>query len=661
MSYVPFTLAWDDHLPVDISFVFDDEKPAGKHGFLTVRDHNFVFEDGSPARFWGTNFNSGANFPPHDQSEMVARRLAKFGVNLIRTHQMDAEWATPNLFTANRSRPKMDTRTLDPDCLERLDYLFHCLKREGIYIYLDLLTYRQFLPGDEVDSVNQLPQAAKPYLYFDPRLIELQKEFNAALWNHVNPYTGLAYKDEPGIVLTELVNEADFFAQKVTVEPYRTRLEAMYRNWAKERAIEILPGPVDFTHPEASMGRFFVSIMQDYNDEMAGHLRKIGVKIPITGTNWTINLGVAAAQREMDFTDSHVYWNYPWSDPPGTVTRKPMVASANNDFVHLCAMRLADRPFFVSEWDHAYPAEYRAESSLALAAVAAFQGWGGCAIHTYRYNTWPPENRIAGGSSAINGVIYRNFFDSFNDPAKFGLFYQAALLLRRGDVSPDPQMTALQVADTPGWELLGAGDLPGLNLIPEQQRVGLTLPGHKTADARSLPADQPSVDPSTGEVHSNTGQLWRSWQRRIGVIDTPRSKVAYGFLGEAGKLSLNGLELEVVTDYAVIALGSLTDNPLEDSPSILLTAVGRCENSTAVYSEDRARLLSAGHSPMMIEAIEAKIVLKTNRPGLKVFVISEHGELATRLPVEYCNGYLCFAIGPQGDWIPSTMFYLIRV
>ena len=57
-----------------------------------------------------------------------------------------------------------------------------------------------------------------------------------------------------------------------------------------------------------------------------------------------------------------------------------------------------------------------------------------------------------------------------------------------------------------------------------------------------------------------------------GWIDTPRSKVAYGFLGEQGKIGMKGLELEVRTDYAVVALGSLTDQPLEDSPSILLTA-----------------------------------------------------------------------------------------
>lgn len=92
-----------------------------------------------------------------------------------------------------------------------------------------------------------------------------------------------------------------------------------------------------------------------------------------------------------------------------------------------------------------------------------------------------------------------------------------------------------------------------------------------------------------------------------------------------------------------------------------MTAVGRCENSDAVYNEDQTRLLKAGHHPVLIEAIEATIHLRTARPNLKVLLISEHGELVIKLPTRYEDGVLTFDIGPQPDWIPSTMYYLIRV
>ena len=74
--YIPMP-AYIDRMPVDISFVFEDEKPAGKHGFLKVDGRSFKFEDGTVAKFWGTNFNGAGCFPEHAYAEKLAKRLAK--------------------------------------------------------------------------------------------------------------------------------------------------------------------------------------------------------------------------------------------------------------------------------------------------------------------------------------------------------------------------------------------------------------------------------------------------------------------------------------------------------------------------------------------------------------------------------------------------------
>jgi hypothetical protein len=661
-TWVPFNLAWDDNVPIDLAFVFEREKPAGKHGFLHVRGDRLVFEDGAEGRFWGTCFNSGANFPPHDYSEMVARRLAKFGCNMVRTHQMDAEWATPNIFQFNRAVPKDNTRSFDPESMERLDYLIYCLKQEGIYVYLDLLTYRQFREGDEVDAVDALGQAAKPYDYFDPRLIALQKEFNRDLWTHTNPYTKLAYKDDPAIALTEIVNESDPFLRFPPVlEPYRSRLETLYRAWAERAGLQVAADKVDFAKPTPQVARFLCQVMKDHYTDMLAHLRGVGVKVPVNGTNWPLCLAVTAAQETADFCDSHTYWNFPlWESPPGTQTA-PMVGATHNAFSTLSLNRRLDKPFFVSEWDQAWPDEWRAESPLAYAAVAAFQGWSGATIHTYRYSTWRGEDRLGGSTSTINGITYRNHFDAFNDPAKFGLFYHAGLLLRRGDVQPGKALTAVQVADDGGaWLTKRATDFPALAALPEAHRVGMALPGEACEADMAVPAEAPSVEHGKGAVLSDTGELWRSWKDRWGWIDTPRTKAAYGFLGEAGVVGLRGLELEVKTDFATIALSSLTDDAIEQSESLLLTAVGRCDNTDARYDADHRLQLDFGHAPVLIEVIEAAVRLKTSRANLKVIVISEHGEFVTRLPTEYRDGVLTFSIGPQPRWNPSTMYYLLR-
>ena len=223
---------------------------------------------------------------------------------------MDAEWSTPSIFQFNRGRPKDNTRSFDLESMDRLDYLIYCLKQEGIYIYLDLLTYRQFRPGDGVDAVDELLQAAKPYTYFDPRLIELQKEFNRDLWTHINPYTGLAYKDDPAIALTELKNESDPFC---TAGPgaYRSRLEALYRAWAEGKELLVDEAKVDFAHPTDQVARFLLQVMKDYYRGMIAHLRDIGVKVPVNGTNWSINLAVTAAQLAADFADFTLLLEFP--------------------------------------------------------------------------------------------------------------------------------------------------------------------------------------------------------------------------------------------------------------------------------------------------------------------------------------------------------------
>ena len=215
-KYIPFPFYYDD-MPIDISGAFKDAAPAGRHGFIKVEGDKMVFEDGTPALFWGVNFNGGACFPDFDYSRKVASRLRKTGVNLVRFHQLDAEWDSPHIFAFQKGQRIGSTTTLHPESMKRLDYLIACLKEEGIYCYLDMNTYRNFKTGDGVENAAQLTDAADPYCYYDRKLIELQKKFVYDIWNHVNPYTGLAYKDDPVFVMSEIINELQFQDSPVTM------------------------------------------------------------------------------------------------------------------------------------------------------------------------------------------------------------------------------------------------------------------------------------------------------------------------------------------------------------------------------------------------------------------------------------------------------------
>jgi len=665
-KWIPYTLPWDD-MPIDLSSVYKDEKPAGKHGFLTAQGNQFKFEDGAPGRFWGTNFNAGANFPEHEHSRKVAKRLAKVGINIVRFHQLDAEWSTPNIFQFTKGPFKNDTLTLDPESMDRLDFLIDCLKKEGIYVYLDMLTYRRFKPGDGVAETDKLGNAARPYSNYDPRLIELQKKFNEDLWNHYNPYTKLAYKDDPVIVLTEIANENDLFCGgdrdlDVPLEPYRSNLEKLYHAWAKDQGVDLGAGAVVFDRKDDKVFRFFGDIQKTYYRDMISHLRALGVRIPIAGTNWMMNVALLACQLEANFTDGHAYhYSWCWKPEEKRFNNEVMIGNQNTLLGALSFTRVFSRPYFVSEWDNPWPNEWRAESSLLLAAVGSFQGWGGYCIHTYRYDNDESTTMIGHPitSECLGGVAYRGgVFDSFNDPAKFGLFYHAALIMRRGDVAPAKTEVAIKLKEARD----GFGQVyKAYGAACEAQGVGSLVPGQTDPSRRLVNSTDELVDPKAGEVTSDTGELYRSWQKKMGWINTPNTKAVYGFVGGKGKIQLSGVAVTVVTDFATIAISSLTDQPIEESTSLLLTAVGRADNTEVRYDEESGLIpykiqTDPGHGPILVEVIHADIVIRTNRPNLRVNAISPKGFFTGDLSYYYKDGAFHFSIGQE---FPS-MYYLIQ-
>jgi len=655
-KFIPFPFYWNN-VPIDLSFIYECEKPAGKHGFLKVEGNRFMFEDGTEGRFWGTNFNSGLNFPPFDFSEKIARRLSKIGVNIVRFHQMDAEWATPNIFQFAKGKRKGNTLDFDPESMKRLDYLIYCLKKEGIYVYLDLLTYRKFKSGDGVENALQLSDAARPYSNYSRKFIELQKKYNYDLWTHVNTYTGLAYKDDPVIVLTEIANESDMFHKGRTfvIEPYRSELVNIYRLWLTKRKIDVPESEIDFSKNDEFMLEFLRNTQEDYYIEMIEYLREIGVIIPITGTNWSINAANRRAQLVTDFSDGHTYWyGWKWEEKLKKLDNRPLVAEINTVFPNLSFCRILDKPFFVSEWDEPWPNEWRAESTLLMAAAGLLQGWSGYAIHTYSYSTMTDIN-ITGKevtSKAIGGVPYREgVFNTWNDPAKFGLFYHAALMYRRGDVKPAEKSIAIEVKDMS----LNQG-IPALSLISERHKVGLQFDGQVNIADETIASDKELIDKNNGEILSDTGELYRSWKKKIGWIDTENTKAAYGFLGEVGIIELNGMKLTVGTQFATIAVSTLTDQPISKSDNLLLTTVGRSENTGMKFNESHTEMLDIGQAPILVEVIEAEISIKTEIPNLRVWAVNAEGFFTGAVPSEYNNGMLKFKVGECF----CSMYYLVQ-
>jgi hypothetical protein len=184
------------------------------------------------------------------------------------------------------------------------------------------------------------------------------------------------------------------------------------------------------------------------------------------------------------------------------------------------------------------------------------------------------------------------------------------------------------------------------------------------------------VTEEMGGVVSDTGEMRRDWEHGWGSVDSPRTKAVYGFVGKVGPIALDGIELRIDTEFATVAVSSLTDDAIEDSPSLLLTAVGRCDNTDALFDATHRWQVDPGRAPVLVEIIEGDVRLRTRHAGLKVWMIGERGEALAQLPTAFEEGWMAFRLGPMpmadpldveaGFWRPQmmwrpqgTIYYLI--
>ncbi len=242
----PFVIPWDDATPrtaTDVSSLNDG--PAGSHGFIVPKGGHFVeSKTGKRVRFLGVNFAAKAAFPAHADAEKVAARLAKLGVNIVRLHHMDNDdWGADAHIWDDSYK---DRRHINPAQLDKLDYLISQLKKNGIYANINLHVSRQFSAADGFPpSVSDIPTSFdKRVDEFDPRMIQLQKDYARDLLTHINPYTHLSYAADPGVAVVEINNENSLVGDPWATlgagldtlpEPFRGELVAKWNAWLQKK------------------------------------------------------------------------------------------------------------------------------------------------------------------------------------------------------------------------------------------------------------------------------------------------------------------------------------------------------------------------------------------------------------------------------------------
>src|SRR3984885_6858956 len=574
------------HSPVDVSFLL--EAPAGKHGFVKVQNGHLATGDGQRIRFWGVNITDWSKgsrqVPSKDDAAFWAATLARFGVNSVRFQFLDLE--VPRGLIAKGAG---NTRSLDPEQLDREDYFIAELEKRGIYIDFNLLVGRPFQEGDGVQDAKLLRQGAKGTSFYDARLIELQKEYAQQLLSHVNPYTKLRYTDDPAVAIVEINNEnAINVGFRAPSQFYEDELTTIYGRWlskhrsqdeiAKLRVIcGIAPdapvpllgrrgqgaqAPSDRFYAEAE---FYNDLQQSYFADMEKYIKQtLGSKSLVLATADHSHSGsgypILLATTSMDIIDGHTYWQH----PEYYVKKSPMVNDPfNSTVVELSRSAIAGKPYTVSEVNNPFPNNYAGEGIPVLAAYGGFQDWDGIFWYTFEPKFDPAWKAYVGDP-----------FDISLDPVKMPELAAGALMFLRADIQKAQTIvkrtySEKQVFDsmlippsdrpyfTPGFPL----DLP----LEHQVRIS-SLDGPAT-----LPFPQAS---QSDTIQSDTGQLaWHRSSNKDGwvTVDSPKSQAMIGFLKSDG-VSITNLAANVENAFCTILLTSIGGDPIAKTSRLLLVA-----------------------------------------------------------------------------------------
>ncbi len=647
-SWFRDALRWDTS-PVDLSFLNADDRPAGRHGFVKADGDRLVFEDGSPARFWGANLAGPVLFgTPRENVPRQARRIAQLGYNLIRIHQADANWVHPNIFGNDAG----DTRHLDPRSVDAIDYWVRCLKNEGVYVWLDMHYLRELKPGDGVTQGWGEIVRAKGIMwgfnYINPQLTELMKEFQEKFLNHVNKYTSLAYKNDPAVVGVLLTNENDLtthyglsFLPDHNNPVHRAIYDRAMQAFAQTTG---LPSDKIWRSWEPGPSKYLLNEMEHrFNQTMIGALRADGLKSPIATTDFWADgpLFSLPALTDGDVIDVHTYGGSEALDanPRYQANYLAWPASAS---VH-------GKPLTITEWNVPYPEIDRFTAPLYVASIASLQGWDAPMLYNYSQM----ELQRPGPEEGKHRI---NKWSTFYDPAITGVMPAAAIAFRRGHISPARAAYCLKLTPAQLFETMldpGHGTATIRTLL-EQSRLTIGMPAVK-----ELPWLKPSetsgdvtvlTDPNhdhipadATEVRSDTGELVRNWNAGIQTINTPRTQAINGWIG--GKnLVLKDSSFQFRTRKAVVALTSIDDQPLSSSRFILITAVGQVRPSPAE------------HLPFLSEPVTGTITLRSRAEGLELLALGPDGKVVGRTTPTAEQGALTIRL-PSGR---GTHWYVLK-
>lgn len=375
----------------------------------------------------------------------------------------------------------------------------------------------------------------------------------------------------------------------------------------------------------ADMAEFYLKLQKDYYDDMYSYLKeKLGVKIPITGSNALGGIYEPFVQSSLDYIDDHAYWdhprfpNQPWSAWDWFINNKPMV---NDDYLgtipHLFGgLQVQGKPYTISEYNHPFPNSYQVEMLPILTAYGSFHGADGFMF--FEYNGGDPAD--------WETDIQNNFFGLIKNTPVMAMFPLFSYAFQNGLIQEDqsPVLTEYskeylynmpQIDDNHRWS----------KYYPYDRNIALT----NSVRIAGFDFDKEKIEvPTVGNTPftSNTGEVIFSSNHNLVKIQTPLFESIAGDLKSAELFAGKQFQVKKGENNGTIAWLSLSNRPLSLSKKSVIAISSRIQNQNMLWDGNTTVHDNWGNAPTEVQALDLEILLNIVADSIMVYPLDSTGK-----------------------------------
>lgn len=694
---------------LDVSKDFENH-PSGKYGRVDISKRGrFVFENRPNKRlkFHGTVWYMAGELGKTDEETKanlteLCKIVKRQGYNLLRFHTTDF-LCSPDPIRVQRG-------------FDLYDWLIAEAQKNGIYLNLLIGNNDLGAKGFKWDDRFSLKLKM---IMGDPKTREDWRAHAKKQLEHVNKYTGVAWKDDPTFMGMEYWNEMDLMYVFPKIDkPTFDLANREFRNFLKEKyqTIENLNSTGRLTKKnyksfdEITFKNEFktsevANLMQKKNREFGAFCEKvvkqeIGYKGLIYQFNCNRQMNTLYMSSELaDYMALNVYFKHPsnFMTPPSTVGQESSLVSLAHHMREGMAHRISNRPMTFTEYNHCHWNPFKYEGGIIFGAYSAFQGFDAMVVHSDAVKTGRRPSKFMGPFGVFNSPVFRA-----NEFLTYCLFMRGDVKRAKRSVEvyfpKDYIENNANMMNGLASEQSRIGLITGLSIDFEGAKIPEKLQGvkRKRPSVRILPVGasetktaqnfastggnigkkfdiegfvaklkQDGIIPADNKTSPNArifescnGQILMDADKfKISVITKRTEAVAF----KKGVENLDALTEITSTVPCCVSVSSMDKAPISESKRLVMTYSTDNINKGSQFSTDRELLLKNAN-PRKTEVLilrgkmSAKLRLAKDT-NYKLYALHFNGERMAEIPTSIEDGVMTINI--DNSKTPTTFFEIV--